>query len=298
MGSQTPSCSRSHTRILRGRRVASLKPDTLRRPGTQHSPLAQPLWAERSLRRNIATVRVRRRSQRGDDLRRIRGRRWWRRWRWRRRRRGEGRYDSLGGRHEGLDARHDALGGGGGGPLTQRQDAGGGGRWWCVGRGGPHLCLCWPPYVVVQLVRPLAHEVQIGVCLNAVEPCGGVLQGGDGVGPPDQLVHPPGALGDLLLEQLALQAPVQPETLAVLVVAVAAVAVVAGAAGGVSVAVVVSHDGCWLCGWWEGEDVGVVVVVLRSGEIRASCVKTSRERKDAATSSWAMRPFSELQSSI
>jgi hypothetical protein len=44
--------------------------------------------------------------------------------------------------------------------------------------------------------------------------------------------------------------------------------------------------------------VGVVVVVLRSGEIRVSCVEIPRQRKDAATPSVAERPFSELQSSI
>ena len=71
---------------------------------------------------------------------------------------------------------------------------------------------------------------------------------------------------------------------------VAAAAAVAGAG-------IVSHGG-WLCGCWEGEGVGVVVVVLRSGEIRVSCVEIPQQRKDAATPSMVERPFSELQSSI
>ena len=123
---------------------------------------------------------------------------------------------------------------------AQRQDGGDGGRWWCEGRGGPHLCLRRPPHVVVELVRPL------GVCFDGVVHGGDALQGGRSWFH-DQLVDPPRALGELLLVQLLLEMPIQLQALGVLLVAVAAAGVVDGVAGdaaGVEAAIV-THGGGW-----------------------------------------------------
>jgi hypothetical protein len=150
------------------------------------------------------------------------------------------------------------------------------------------------PSWVVQLARPHARVVQVGVCVDAVEHGGHGFQGVGDLGLLDQLVDPPLALGLLLSVQLSLEAPDQPELVAVgkEVVVVAAVVVAAVAATAVAGADVVSHSGGWLCGWWERADVGVVVVVLRSGGIRASCVEIPRERKDAALANGRFRSIS------
>ena len=174
-----------------------------------------------------------------------------------------------------------------GGLLAQCKDVGEGGRRWCVGRGGPDILQRRPPWVV-QLARPHAREVQIGICVDAVEHGGHGFQGVGGLGLLDQLVDPPLALGLLLSVELSLEAPNQPELVAVgqEVVVAAAVIVAAFATAAVAGAVVVSHGGGWLCGWWERDGVVGVVVMLRSGEIRVSCVVIPRERKDTARSRW------------